>query len=451
MKFKAWIENHWETPRNYTSAERKELAKTMDMFNCMDCQRNTAALEEYPYMLQDELWNSIVPGGEGMLCLDYWENNQINGEFWIYDGGSCSEDVSEAGQGSHEGLVQQYYISTIVDHFGIWEEDPDWEDWEYGDVKDRIVQEILDGEDENSRAELQELYEDDGPDEVIEFVLKRDDPQMVPALFYANGFGDLRKHAIEDLGWYRVAGNNIEAKSLTPHDMETIARGLESWGMELSGNTVLNISVYGDQDYEVTLDELWNGKLNTEPEEEEQGLSMGQQQPDVAQSWEQKRRQQEKWNDLVSNNAAKQVRNMELEKMHPYYRNKTFPFGDCNNNSFLNYWVQLRENQEMGIRFVHNDGRGLMNNSSLDYDRLDDDEYMEVEEEYLGLQQPHSSIHNEPVVFVFTPEGVQRHQRLIQLLSKASRTGVRQEQIPIDQNQIVWQSTDGQIGLRPFG
>ena len=101
----------------------------------------------------------------------------------------------------------------------------------------------------------------------------------------------------------------------------------------------------------------------------------------------------------------------------------------------------------VGYRYVHNDGSGLMNNASLNYDKLDDDEYADVEDEYLGLQQPPSDLHNQRVVFVFTQEGEQRHQRLIQLLSKASKTGVRREEVPLDQHQIIWQSSDGQLAL----
>ena len=108
-------------------------------------------------------------------------------------------------------------------------------------------------------------------------------------------------------------------------------------------------------------------------------------------------------------------------------------------------WLETVE--PVGYRYIHNDGRGLMNNSSLNYDKLNDDEYAEVEEEYLGLQQPPHSLHNQRVIFVFTPEGEQRHRRLIELLSKASKIGVRREAVPLSQHQVVWQSTDGQLAL----
>lgn len=113
------------------------------------------------------------------------------------------------------------------------------------------------------------------------------------------------------------------------------------------------------------------------------------------------------------------------------------------------YW-RFKEwliSESIGIRYIHNDGRGLMNNSSLNYDKLDDDEYSDVEDEYLGLRQPPSSLHNQEVVFVFTPEGEQRHRRLIELLTKASKRGVRREEIDISGYRVIWDSGDGQLGL----
>lgn len=108
---------------------------------------------------------------------------------------------------------------------------------------------------------------------------------------------------------------------------------------------------------------------------------------------------------------------------------------------------QFIESQTSYIRYVHNDGRGLMNNGSLDYDKLNDDEYVEVEDEYLGLQQPPHFLHDKPVIFAFTQEGEQKHRRLIELLSRASKTGVRREKIPAGKYQVVWESPDGQVGL----
>jgi hypothetical protein len=117
--------------------------------------------------------------------------------------------------------------------------------------------------------------------------------------------------------------------------------------------------------------------------------------------------------------------------------------------SWLNFLEENTEALKIGYRYVHNDGRGLMNNSSLNYDKLDDDEYSEVEDEFLNLRQPPSFLHNQNLFFVFTPEGEKIHHRLIELLTKASKRGVRREPINLNQYEIVWNSEDGQLGLKP--
>lgn len=101
------------------------------------------------------------------------------------------------------------------------------------------------------------------------------------------------------------------------------------------------------------------------------------------------------------------------------------------------------------IRIIHKDGTGLMNNQSLNYDKLNDDEYSDIEDAYLGLQQPPSDIHNKNVTFAFTPDGLTKHQTLIQLLKKASKKGT--QDIPVNPNDynILWQSNDGQVALIP--
>ncbi len=45
------------------------------LFNCLDCGRDTGpdGLKEYSFMLKNEVWLSIVPGGRGMLCREHME------------------------------------------------------------------------------------------------------------------------------------------------------------------------------------------------------------------------------------------------------------------------------------------------------------------------------------------------------------------------------------------
>ena len=111
-------------------------------------------------------------------------------------------------------------------------------------------------------------------------------------------------------------------------------------------------------------------------------------------------------------------------------------------------FLENKNNENMAFRYVHKDGSGLMNNSSLNYEKLDDDEYFEVEEGYLRLNQPPADLHGQNIVFAFTPEGDKSHAKLINLLIKASKRGVIRQIIDLNKYDVVWKSEDGQLGLR---
>lgn len=112
----------------------------------------------------------------------------------------------------------------------------------------------------------------------------------------------------------------------------------------------------------------------------------------------------------------------------------------------MNFKLWL-ENQY--IRIIHKDGTGLMNNQSLNYDKLSDDEYSDVEDGLLGLQQPPSELHGKQLTFAFTPEGIRKHQGLVTLLTKASKKGTQTTSLNPDDYDVVWQSDDGQVALEP--
>ena len=112
-------------------------------------------------------------------------------------------------------------------------------------------------------------------------------------------------------------------------------------------------------------------------------------------------------------------------------------------------FAQAGENPAEYIRYVHKDGLGLMNNQGLDRSKLSDDEESElIELMDFGLQQPRDVPAG--AVFAFTPDGVRRHARLIELLAKASRKGVRKTRLSAKDFSVVWQSDDGQAALLPI-
>ena len=117
----------------------------------------------------------------------------------------------------------------------------------------------------------------------------------------------------------------------------------------------------------------------------------------------------------------------------------------------MKFRLWLENDQEIYYRYIHNNGQGLINNQALDRMKLSDEEEGELVDLLdFGLQQPIGVPSG--AIFVFTPEGVQMHQRLLQLLKKASKFGVRKMALRKPENyKVVWQSTDGQIALMPMG
>jgi len=107
------------------------------------------------------------------------------------------------------------------------------------------------------------------------------------------------------------------------------------------------------------------------------------------------------------------------------------------------------DTNEWFIRYTTSDGTGLMNNRVLNRDLLNDDEDAELIElmDY-GLQQP-IDVPSE-AVFAFTQSGVKRHQRFIQLLTKAAGFDVEEDWLDPNEYEIVWESTDGQVALIPL-
>jgi len=140
---------------------------------------------------------------------------------------------------------------------------------------------------------------------------------------------------------------------------------------------------------------------------------------------------------IITNDILRRAQNVQSEKSEYPYRNPEMDHDAVES---------IRHDKLRGTRFTVN-GRGLINNQSLDYDKLTDDEMEEVE--YLlplGLEQPRGVPAG--AVFYFTDEGLDRHARLIELLMKAARGRVDVETIDLPQN-VVWESDDGQVAVMP--
>lgn len=96
------------------------------------------------------------------------------------------------------------------------------------------------------------------------------------------------------------------------------------------------------------------------------------------------------------------------------------------------------------VRYTHRDGSGLLNQNSIDYSKLTDNEASELPEllDY-GLQQPAYGTYG---TFYFTAIGEERHKKLIALLAKASKLGVIRTESLL-KTTPNWESSDGQIAV----
>jgi hypothetical protein len=94
------------------------------------------------------------------------------------------------------------------------------------------------------------------------------------------------------------------------------------------------------------------------------------------------------------------------------------------------------------VRYTHADGTGLLNNSGLDRSKLTDSEENElVELMDLGLRQPPEGTSG---TFYFTQAGEKQHARMLELLGKASKSGIVRTESTLT-NEPTWESNDGQV------
>ena len=99
------------------------------------------------------------------------------------------------------------------------------------------------------------------------------------------------------------------------------------------------------------------------------------------------------------------------------------------------------------VRHTHANGLGLLNNGGLDRMKLTDDEESElIDVMDFGLQQPRGATG----VFFFTLAGEKQHTRMLELLTKASITGVVRKEYVL-RGEPTWESDDGQLAVEDGG
>jgi len=151
---------------------------------------------------------------------------QIQGEFWIEDGGNIME--MEYGDYNHEsyviGSVQRQVVEEAYSD-GLVEND-------YGNMEfvdwDSFYQEVQ-----------EKIGENEDVDQALANIGIGDEESAI-----AQGYGDVRIYAMKKWGWKRLAGSNVETWELSKGDMDTIASGLyEAYGEEHIRNQIFSVEV----------------------------------------------------------------------------------------------------------------------------------------------------------------------------------------------------------------
>lgn len=251
------------------------------------------------------------------LWLEYHDDKEphLQGEYWIDGSGGVIYADGDIGDLNHEAIVIQYLQSEIVDHFDYKYNRGDFVDWEKfkKDFAQHIYQqELTKITSPAQKQHLEEEYEGD-PDQ---FFYKGIDELGYDkeSIAIAEGKGDARAYAIKRWNWKRVQNTNVETWKLEPKDLKIIAKGLSSafdeegsydnWAEGWEEQISFHISIYATgQSHNLTFAELEHGQMEN-PQKINAQIVRNQQQ------------------------ATKQVRDIELAKLAPYYQQRTFPFGD---------------------------------------------------------------------------------------------------------------------------
>jgi len=314
----------------------------------------------------------------------------LRGEWWLTESGPLFAD-GDVGDMNHEMLAQQEAVRDIASDFRrIAAASAD------DALKSRLEQfyariEEMDQGDGWDFNEAQDMVRDIVGDEgLTAFMESAGVPQEQREQFrrranFAMGLGDPREYGF-DKNWVRVQGNNIQMRGLNDSSLRSVADQL----YEAEGEQVL--------DQVFTVEDMAARRT---------------------------------YDDVPFEALEKGIRGLAPYRGAQYSRRPQPP-----------------EGMQVATRFtVGAANMGLLNNQALNYDKLNDEEEMEVVELLnYGLQQPRGVPNT--AKFYFTEEGLQKNARLIELLKKAARGPVRETKVFAPLNPL-WASQDGQIAVQP--
>lgn len=258
----------------------------------------------------------------------------IRGEYWIDENGYATFADGDIGDSNHESVVLETIRKQIIEaaernlgirnKYGRFYSDSEYMDWEefLGVLGEAYLKRLLANKTPREQNYLTRLYDED-PDRIIRGALvslgvKRGEWEV------ANGQGDARDYAMERWGWKVYREGNVNTWRFTKKDLSAIIEGLHSIVSE-SG-----LSEKAANRYRFTIEVMSTGRAFTMTLPQMEAALNKQNTTSLYDM-----RRADPWYDYVKKQADLQVRQGEIDKMHPAYRpTGENPFGRKGVNPF---------------------------------------------------------------------------------------------------------------------
>jgi hypothetical protein len=236
-------------------------------------------------------------------------------EYWIHEDGGVDFADGDVGDYNHEGIVISQVQRGIVEKceaffrvrnkWGHSFANDDYVDWDK--FKQALAQEYTK---QNPKAQP---WLDNDPDKIILAALRTSGVKKAEWAC-AEGQGDARDYAMQWWGWKTYRNGNVDTWKMTRKDLEAIIRGLE----EISEQENWSDKRFYRMGFYITVFSSGRHIAMTVPQME-QWLSS----PVISPTYEKPQF------DYLTQQASRQVRDIEYEKLDPAYKRPgVHPFGD---------------------------------------------------------------------------------------------------------------------------
>ena len=154
------------------------------------------------------------------------------GEWWIIDGQAEFAD-SDTGDIGHEGIVLDMLRREIAESFGV-----DWigEYYDWDEVKQECINKHFEEQSEEDQMLILKKWKANDKDELIRKVpydsdifdtIAQEEGVSKMKIDVADNSIDPRDYGLKELGWKRVAQDNIQTWTLTRDDLHDISNGID--------------------------------------------------------------------------------------------------------------------------------------------------------------------------------------------------------------------------------